>query len=105
MCGIYILTRYWLVLGKLPRAEVTQCLYLFFTSLPNNPHPVSFERLRERLRLETCKKEANRKIKTGIKKLESLGYIKGSFAGRNGEQYYLIDQRYKKLEASLAVHT
>lgn len=91
------------VLGKLPRAEVAQCLYLFFTSLPNNPHPVSFERLRERLRLETSKKEANRKIKTGIKKLESIGYIKGSFAVRNGEQYYLIDQRYKKLEASLAV--
>ena len=32
-------------------------------------------------------------------KLESIGYIKGSFAVRNGEQYYLIDQRYKKLNA------
>lgn len=89
------------VLDKLPRAEVAQCLYLFFTSLPNNPHPVSFERLRERLRLETSKKEANRKIKNGIKKLESIGYIKGAFAVRNGEQYYLIDQRYKKLEAAV----
>lgn len=89
------------VLEKLPRAEVAQCLYLFFTSLPANPHPVSFERLRERLRLETSKKEANRKIKTGIQKLESIGYLSGSFAVKNGEQYYLIDQRYKKLEAAM----
>ncbi|MGL4446176.1 MAG: RepB family plasmid replication initiator protein, partial [Shewanella sp.] len=66
------------VLEKLPRAEVAQCLYLYFTSLPENPHPVSFERLRERLRLETSKKEANRKIKTGIQKLESIGYLSGS---------------------------
>jgi len=89
------------VLEKLPRAEVAQCLYLYFTSLPENPHPVSFERLRERLRLETSKKEANRKIKTGIQKLESIGYLSGSFAVKNGEQYYLIDQRYKKLEAAM----
>ncbi|MCT8869523.1 RepB family plasmid replication initiator protein, partial [Shewanella xiamenensis] len=90
------------VLEKLPRAEVAQCLYLYFTSLPENPHPVSFERLRERLRLETSKKEANRKIKIGIQKLESIGYLSGSFAVKNGEQYYLIDQRYKKLEAAIA---
>jgi hypothetical protein len=89
------------VLEKLPRAEVAQCLYLYFTSLPENPHPVSFERLRERLRLETSKKEANRKIKIGIQKLESIGYLSGSFAVKNGEQYYLIDQRYKKLEAAI----
>ena len=90
------------VLEKLPRAEVAQCLYLYFTSLPENPHPVSFERLRERLRLETSKKEANRKIKTGIQKLESIGYLSGSFAVKNGEQYYLIDRRHKKLEAAVA---
>ena len=89
------------VLEKLPRAEVAQCLYLYFTSLPENPHPVSFERLRERLRLETSKKEANRKIKTGIQKLESIGYLSGSFAVMNGKQYYLINQRYKKLEAAI----
>jgi len=88
------------ILEKLPRAEVAQCLYLYFTSLPNKPHPVSFERLRDRLRLETTKKEANRKIKAGIRKLESIGYLTGSFAVKNGEQYYLIDQRYKKLEAA-----
>lgn len=85
------------VLGKLPRAEVAQCLYLFFTSLPEDPHPVSFKRLRERLRLSTSKKEANRKIKNGIKKLESIGYIAGAFETKYGEQYYLIDQRHKRL--------
>ncbi|MCT8988665.1 protein RepA [Marinomonas sp. 15G1-11] len=86
------------ILEKLPRAEVAQCLYLYFTSLPNKPHPVSFERLRDRLRLETTKKEANRKIKAGIRKLESIGYLSGNFTAKNGEQYYIIDQRYKKLE-------
>tara|TARA_R110000868_G_scaffold411403_1_gene703735 strand:- start:712 stop:1644 length:933 start_codon:yes stop_codon:yes gene_type:complete len=90
------------VLEKLPRAEVAQCLYLYFTSLPNNPHPVSFERLRDRLRLETTKKEANRKIKAGINKLESIGYLSGYFTAKNGEQYYIIDQRHKKLEAAIA---
>lgn len=89
------------ILEKLPRAEVAQCLYLYFTSLPEKPHPVSFERLRERLRLETTKKEANRKIKTGIQKLEKIGYLSGNFAVKNGEQYYLIDKRYKKLEAAI----
>jgi len=88
------------VLTQLPRAEVAQCLYLFFTSLPANPHPVSFERLRERIRLESTKKEANRKIKNAIRKLESIGYIKGQFLTRNGDQYYLIEQRFKKLESA-----
>ena len=44
------------ILKMLPRAEVAQTLYLFFSSLPNNPVPVSFERLREQVRLETSDK-------------------------------------------------
>ena len=85
------------VLSKLPRAEVAQCLYLYLLALPENPIPVSFTRLRERLRLESCTKEANRKIKTGLKKLESIGFLSGSFMTKNGEQYYCIDKRFKKL--------
>ena len=89
------------VLDQLPRAEVAQSLYLFFSSLPQNPHPVSFERLRTCLRLETTIKEANRKIKNGIKKLEKIGYIKGFFITKNAMQYYCIDRRdMKKLQAS-----
>lgn len=88
------------VLAKLPRAEVAQCLYLYFLALPENPVPVSFSRLRERLRLETSIKEANRKIKTGIKKLESIGFLTGSFLVKKGEQYYAIDKRFKKLNNS-----
>lgn len=85
------------VISKLPRAEVAQCLYLFFLSLPPNPYPVSFSRLRDRLQLLSCTKEANRRIKAGIEKLESIGFISGSFAMKNGERYYLIDKRNLKL--------
>ena len=85
------------VLGKLPRAEIAQCLYLFFISLPQKPHPVSFKRLRERLCLSTSTKEANRSIKLGIEKLEGIGFISGSFVRKDSETYYLIDKRCKKL--------
>ena len=88
------------VLEKLPRAEVAQCLYLYFLSLPSNPVPVSFERLRDRLQLQSSLKEANRKIKNGILKLESIGFLSGSFLKKGNETYYSIDGRSKKLNAS-----
>ncbi|WFQ78180.1 protein RepA (plasmid) [Xenorhabdus sp. SF857] len=87
------------VLDKLPRAEVAQCLYLYFVALPERPIPVSFERLRERLQLNTSVKEANRKIKTGIQKLESIGFLSGSFVRKDNETYYIVDERNKKLLA------
>ncbi|MDE1486983.1 protein RepA [Xenorhabdus bovienii] len=87
------------VLDKLPRAEVAQCLYLYFVALPERPIPVSFERLRERLQLNTSVKEANRKIKIGIQKLESIGFLSGNFVRKDGETYYIVDTRNKKLIA------
>lgn len=87
------------VLEKLPRAEVAQCLYLFILSLPDKPVPISFSRFRERLQLKTSVKEANRAIRRGLYKLESIGFLSGSIMGRGGEYYYLIDNRNKKLRA------
>lgn len=86
------------VLAILPRAEVAQCLYLYLLSLPQNPVPVSFERLRERLQLRANTKEANRRIKTGLQKLESIGLLKGSIVYKNREAYYIIENRVKSLK-------
>ena len=91
------------ILKMLPRAEVAQTLYLFFSSLPNNPVPVSFERLRERVRLETSDKEANRKIKQGIMKLQAIGYLSGSFLTKNRQQYYIVHGRVKQLAVPVGV--
>lgn len=85
------------ILSKLPRSEVAQCLYLYFLSLPSNPHPVSFSRIRDRLQLLSDKKEINRRIRLAIEKLESIRFLEGSFAKKNGETYYLIDKRNKKV--------
>lgn len=86
------------VLAKLPRAEVAQCLYLYFLSLPQNPAPVSFKRIRERLQLRTTLKEANRRIKAGIKKLESIGFLTGQLVDKDRETFYIIESRRKSLK-------
>lgn len=86
------------VLARLPRAEVAQCLYLYLLSLPQNPVPVSFGRLRERLQLQATTKEANRRIKEGLQKLESIGLLKGSIVYKNREAYYIIEDRIKSLK-------
>lgn len=86
------------ILNQLPRAEVAQCLYLYFVSLPENPFPISFERLKTRLQLRTTNKEANRLIKKGIQKLENIGFVTGQFIKKNDENYYLIDNRYNKIK-------
>ncbi|WP_190321927.1 replication protein RepA [Candidatus Enterovibrio altilux] len=86
------------VLKQLPRAEVAQCLYLYFVSLPEKPYPISFERLKIRLQLRTTNKEANRLITKGIQKLENIGFMIGQFIKKNGKNYYLIEKRYSKLK-------
>lgn len=87
------------VLSELPRAEVAQCLYLYFLSLPADPHPISFTRMRERLQLSTPDKEANRRIKLGIEKLEDVGFVTGFYTHKEGsrETYYKITSRDKRL--------
>ncbi|MGR2997600.1 RepB family plasmid replication initiator protein [Vibrio vulnificus] len=88
------------VLDKLPRAEVAQCLYLYFVALPERPLPVSFERLRERLQLNTSVKEANRKIKNGLKKLEDIGFLSGCTVKKGSENFYIVSTRNKKLTSA-----
>ena len=58
---------------------------------------MSFSRMRDRLQLLSDKKEVNRRIKVAIEKLENIGFLEGSFMKKNGETYYLIDKRNKKI--------
>tara|TARA_B110000196_G_C21150628_1_gene669410 strand:- start:425 stop:1300 length:876 start_codon:yes stop_codon:yes gene_type:complete len=90
-------------INKLQRLEAAQCLYLFISALPQNPHPISFKRLRERLLLTTpLIKEQNRTITNAIKKLIDIGYLKGHIATKINtagvkERYLLIEDRSQKL--------
>lgn len=83
------------VLAKLPNSEAAQCLYLFFASLPQDPWPVNFERMRKRLQLNMATKEINRSIKNAIKKLEDTGYLTGTWVTFHNKTAYKITSRNK----------
>lgn len=84
-------------LKKVSRSESAQCLYVFFASLPENPIPVTLSRMRERLMLTMVDKEVNRSIRTAIARLESIGYLSGSWTKFNNESAYHIYNRNRKL--------
>ncbi len=81
----------------LPRLEVAQALYTFLASLPSNPAPISFERLRERLSLISQVKEQNRIIKKAITKLIDIGYLDASMVKKGQENFLIIHKRSPKL--------
>ena len=85
------------VLSLLPYSEAAQCLYLFFASLPADPFPISYERMRMRLQLNMADKEANRSIRNAIKKLEGTGYLNGHWVTFYDESAYKITRRNKVL--------
>lgn len=81
----------------LPRQEVAQALYTFIASLPANPAPISFDRLRERLALVSEIKEQNRIIKKAIEKLITIRYLDASIVKQNNQNFLLIHKRTPKL--------
>jgi hypothetical protein len=85
------------VLSKLPQSEVAQCLYLYFASFPQNPYPITYERMQKRIQLNMPSKEANRSIRNAIKKLEGLGYLKGEWVEFHDEKAYKITSRNKSI--------
>lgn len=89
------------ILRKLPRAEVAQCLYLYFSSLPEDPLPINYERMRKRLNMNMADKEVNRQIRTAITKLEKLGYLTGLWVTFHKEKAYKITARNRKLLTSV----
>lgn len=85
---------YALLKGK----EVAQTLYTYIASLPDNPAPIAFSRLRERLLLTSMVKEQNRIIKAAVLQLQEIGYIECSITKKGRESYVLIHKRNKRLD-------
>lgn len=77
----------------LPRKEVAQAIYTYVESLPQNPAPISFPRLRERLSLLSPIKEQNRVIKQALEQLQAIGYLQYSITKKDGEHYAIIHSR------------
>lgn len=82
----------------LPRKEAAQAIYTFIESLPANPAPLSFERLRERLNLTSAVKEQNRTIKNALGQLQKIGYLDCTITKKDGENYVIIHKRKPKLK-------
>lgn len=84
--------------NELKGKEVAQTLYTYIASLPDNPAPISFTRIRERLLLTSAVFEQNRLIKTALGAMEKIGYIEYSVVKKGRESYVLIHKRNKKLK-------
>ncbi|POW54593.1 protein RepA [Candidatus Pantoea alvi] len=85
---------YHLLKGK----EVAQTLYAYIASLPDNPAPIRFTRIIERLALSSPIKEQNRLIKAALEELGKIGYIEYSVTKEGRELTVLIHKRNKKLK-------
>lgn len=81
----------------LPKKEAAQAIYTFIESLPNNPRPVGFSRLRDRLSLMSEVKEQNRVIKKAVEQLISIGYLDASIEKQGRENFLIIHKRNPKL--------
>lgn len=78
--------------------EVAQTLYTYIASLPDNPAPIRFDRIIERLNLTSPVKEQNRLIKAALKQLQDIGYIEYSIFKDGRTLTLLIHKRNKKLK-------
>lgn len=85
------------IIKKLSQKETAQAVYTFIESLPSNPIPLSFSRLRERLMLKSEIKGQNRAIKTAIEHLKKIGYLNGEIKKKGNENYLLIYNTNPKL--------
>lgn len=88
------------VIKELQQKETAQAIYTFIEALPQNPAPLSFSRIRDRLDLKSAKKEQNRTIKNAIAHLQKIGYLSCSIVKREGdkENYVIIHSRNPKLK-------
>lgn len=82
----------------LPKKEAAQAIYTFIESLPANPIPVSFSRLRERLSLSSSVSEQNRTIKKALEQLQKIGYLEFSLVRKARENFVIIHKRNPKLK-------
>lgn len=85
------------VLRELPRRESAQALYTFFESLPADPIPVSFKRMRDRLSLTSEVKTQNQIIRRALSHLEEVGYLEFTEFKRGKIPMISIHSRKPKL--------
>jgi len=84
---------------QLKRMEAAKCLYVYLCALPQNPVPISFTRLRERMQLTSkAIKEQNRTIVNAINKLIEIGFLQGHIVKNENDRYLLVEHRCQKLE-------
>ena len=76
------------------RNETAQALYAFF-ALPQHPAPITFDRLRQRLLLNGRIAEQNRKMRTALDVLASIGYLKFYYGGHQRTLIQITDRNPK----------
>jgi hypothetical protein len=86
-------------MNALTRKEAAQALYTFIESLPTNPVPISFKRIRDRLSLLSPVKEQNRIIKLALKQLQDIGYLDHSVTKKGKETFVMIHSRSANLKS------
>lgn len=90
-------------LDLMGRAETAQCLYLYLSAMPSNPHPIAIERIRERLELSGTVTNQNKRIKAAFKTLSEAGLVKGKFEGARDECFLHLTSIVRK--AKIAVQS
>lgn len=88
-------------LNALPRKESAQAIYTYLASLPANPIPLSFERLRKRLLLPSALGEQNRVIKTALEQLREIGYLDYDLYKSGNENFVKIISRNPSLKPDM----
>ena len=79
-------------------SETEQLLEVPSLSLPQNPLPLSFARIRERLALQSAVGEQNRIIKKAIEQLKTIGYLDCSIEKKGRESFVIVHSRNPKLK-------
>ncbi|HFE3442996.1 TPA: RepB family plasmid replication initiator protein [Klebsiella aerogenes] len=84
-------------INALSRQEAAQALYTFIESLPSNPAPVSFSRIKNRLSLLSPQFEQNRIIRQALAKLKEINYL----------DYTIVDKKTRtgKKEPHVMIHS
>jgi hypothetical protein len=85
--------------NELKGKEVAQTLYTYIASLPDNPAPISFTRIRERLLLTSAVFEQNRLIKAALLAMDNIGYIEYTIVKKGRKNFVFIHKRNKKLKS------
>lgn len=86
------------IIRQLANKGTAQALYIFLESLPENPIPLSFSRIKRRLMLTSPDNQQNRIINRAIDELKAVGYLDGDVVKKDGEWHLLIARRTPRLD-------